>query len=112
MAIVSLTIGALFTIGCAGTPATVDSFGNIKPEITIFQPWENNTTANWFKLSSLTFLPLFSWDSSANRPVINNFWTYQTPTRFGLPYNPDASLTLFKFGNLPLKIMPMTYKRF
>jgi len=103
IALFALAVGALAIIGCAGTPAAVDRFGNVQPDIQAYKP-----PTNMSDIETET-RPLFmpgNRSGSFGAFGFNYLQTWQTPVTFALPYNRDASLTVFKTDNFQIKLMP------
>ena len=134
IAAIAFAMCALFVIGCAGTPVAVDRYGNVQPDVQIYQtprdygtvtefetrPFDlraNETSSSIFGFNSLQInqvlmtLP-YSLDSSTTLFNFKGYWSNQMPWTINLPYNQDWSLTLFNFENFRIKIMPMTDGRF
>ena len=114
IAIFLLTVGVFTATGCAGTQVAVNRYGITQPSIQVLQPPVNNGVLE--PGIRPLFIPNNQFGSSFG---FNDFQSGLTPFAFGLPYNlgsltifngtrfnPDYSLTLFRFSNLQFKFMP------
>jgi len=104
-----MAIGALAIIACAGTPVAVDRFGNTQPIVQVFEP-TSNTGAIGTGIKPF-FFPnnLFG---TFNLSGFNYLNAEQKTDLFALPYNLDASLTVFKTDGFQIKLMPAQNGRF
>jgi len=104
IAIIAMAISALVVIGCAGTPATVNRYGDIQPSPYVFQPQGFNGTDTEYE--ARTFGPLVKIDSTSYMSGFNRQQIWQMP--FGLQDNPDGSITVHTFKWFQITLIPMT----
>jgi hypothetical protein len=137
IALFALAAGALAIAGCAGSPAAVDRFGNMQ---LVVQAVETAADAGAVEAGTRPLLLPNNLFSPFSLYGFNDLSTGRTPTAmpaaFVLPYKPDsftlfngtrliekpleivfpynldASLTLYRFNNFQIKLMPMKDGRF
>jgi hypothetical protein len=133
IALFALAAGALAIAGCAGSPAAVDRFGNMQPVVQAVVTAadvgaaEADTRPLLFPNNLFSPFSLYSFNdlSTGRTPaafvlpykpdgftLFNGTRLIEKPLEAVFPYNLDASLTLYRFNNFQIKLMPMKDGRF
>ena len=82
--ILIILIAAIILIGCGGTPVAVDRFGNTQPVIIVPAVTPSSSETLIYDSNSLSFLPSI---------------------------NPNGSVTLFRFNDFQVVVLPYTDNR-
>jgi hypothetical protein len=141
IALFALAAGALAIAGCAGSPVAVDRFGNMQPVVqavetaadagvveadtrpllipnNLFSPFSlygfNDLSTGRTPTATPTAMPAafvlpYKPDGLT---LFNGTRLIEKPLEVVFPYNQDASLTLYRFNNFQIKLMPMKDGRF
>jgi hypothetical protein len=135
IALFALAAGALAIAGCAGSPA--GRFGNMQPVVQAVVTAadagavEADTRPLLFPNNLFSPFSLYGFNdlSTGRTPtampaafvlpykpdgltLFNGTRLIEKPLEIVFPYNQDASLTLYRFNNFQIKLMPMKDGRF